>query len=127
VVVILVVVVLAVVGFVWISSVKVSLSSPSVDITGLHVVSPDNACGLNGDNYGSIEMQPPGGGIPFITWGLPGPGGKLPCTVESVSTNTLGFTLFGEFPDNVTTFPGTVVVSMIPPSSFTGILNVTFS
>jgi hypothetical protein len=102
-------------------------SAPSLNITGLNVISPDNACGLNGDDSGTVDLNPSGGGIPFISWGLPGPSGSLPCTVQSVSTNTPGFSLFGSFPYNATTFPSVLIVSMIAPSSFNGVLNVTFS
>jgi len=101
-------------------------AGPSVNITGLSVTSPDNACGLNGDDHGTIQLHPPGRGIPFITWGIPGPGGSVPCTVENVSTSTLGFTLFGEFPVTANTSLSVMVVSMIPPASFSGILEVTF-
>lgn len=102
-------------------------SGPSVHITGLNVKSPDNACGLNGDDAGTIQASELSGGFPTISWGLPGPGGSLPCTVSSVSTNTPGFSLIGSFPFNATSFPSVLIVSMITPSSFTGILNVTFT
>jgi hypothetical protein len=102
-------------------------SGPSLDITGLNVRSPDNACGLNGDDAGTVNLSPPGGGIPFILWGLPGPGGSVPCTVQNVSTNTPGFALFGSLPYTATSFPSVLAISMIPPASFSGVLNVTFS
>jgi hypothetical protein len=102
-------------------------SSPTVDITGLNVTSPDNACGLNGDDSGTVNLQPPGGGMPIISWGLPGPGGSLPCTVQSASTNTPGFNLIGSLPYTATTFPSVLIISMIVPSSFNGVLNVTFT
>ncbi len=101
--------------------------SSSVDITGLNVRSADNACGLNGDNSGTIYLHPSGGGLPFIVWGLPGPGGSIPCTVQNVSTDTLGFVLFGSLPYTATSFPSTLAISMIVPSSFHGVLNVTFT
>jgi hypothetical protein len=108
-------------------SMSMSGSGPSVDITGLNVMSSDNACALNGDDSGNINLHPPGGGIPFILWGLPGPGGSLPCTVQSVSTNTPGFSLFGSLPYTATSFPGSLAISMFTPSSFSGVLNVTFT
>ena len=104
-----------------------SPSGPSVDITRLNVKSPDNACGLNGDGSGTINLNPPGGGIPFILWGLPGPGGSIPCTVQNVSTDTPGFLLFGSLPYTATSFPSSLAISMIPPSSFHGVLDVTFT
>ena len=102
-------------------------TGPSVDITGLSVTSPDNACGLNGDDSGTVQMNMPGGGMPTISWGLPGPSGSLPCTVSSASTNTPGFVLIGSFPFTATSFPSVLIVSMETPSSFHGILNVTFT
>lgn len=102
-------------------------SGPSFHITGLAVTSPDNACGLNGDDSGTIQASALQGGFPTITWGLPGPGGSLPCTVSSVSTNTSGFMLIGNLPYNATSFPSVLVVSMIVPASFTGVLNITFT
>jgi hypothetical protein len=82
---------------------------------------------LNGDDAGTITLNPPGGGIPFISWGVPGPGGSVPCTVNNVSTNTPGFSLLGSFPYRVTSVASTIIVSMIAPSSFQGVLNVTFN
>jgi hypothetical protein len=102
-------------------------SGHSLEITGLYVKSPDNACGLNGDDSGNIDLSPPGGGFPVISWGLPGPGGELPCTVTTASTNTSGFQLVGSFPYKATSFPGILVVSIIAPASFQGVLNVTFT
>lgn len=102
-------------------------SGPALDITSLNVRSPDNACGLNGDNSGTVTLSPPGGSIPFISWGLPGPSGVLPCTVSTVSTNTSGFELFGGVPYTATSFPSVLTVSMIAPASFHGVLNVTFT
>ena len=109
------------------SSSAPSPSGPSVDITGLKVKSPDNACGLNGDDSGTINLKPPGGGIPFILWGLPSPGGSIPCTVQNVSTDTPGFTLIGSLPYTATSFPSTLAISMILPSSFHGVLDATFT
>lgn len=109
------------------SSMSPSGSGPSVNITGLNVMSSDNACGLNGDDSGNINLHPPGGGIPFILWGLPGPSGSLPCTVQSVSTDTAGFSLFGSLPYTATSVPDSIAISMIPPTSFDGVLNVTFT
>ena len=129
---IIVFVVFVIILLVIVFSLSTSITPPStgssLNINGLNVQSPDNACGLNGDNAGTITLQPPpGGGIPFISWGLPGPGGSVPCTVRNVSTNTPGFDLFGSFPYTATSFPSVLVVSMIPPSSFNGVLNVTFT
>ncbi len=109
------------------SSMSSSGSGPTVNITGLNVMSPDNACGLNGDNSGTIDLHPPGGGMAIISWGLPGPGGSLPCTVQTVTTNTPGFELIGALPDTATSFPSVLIVSMTTPSSFQGGLNVTFT
>lgn len=100
-------------------------SGPSVNITGLNVNSPDNACGLSGDDSGTVTLNPPGGAIPFITWGLPGPGGNVPCTVTGVSTNTPGFSLFGSLPYTASSVPSVLIISMTTPSSFQGVLNVT--
>ena len=104
-----------------------SPSGPSIDITRLNVKSPDNACELNGDDSGTINLNPPGGGIPSTLWGLPGPGGSIPCTVQNVSTDTPGFMLFGSLPYTATSFPSSLAISMIPPSSFHGVLDVTFT
>lgn len=101
-------------------------TGPTVNITGLDVTSPDDACGLRGDDAGTIYLHPSGGTIPYILFGAPGPTGSVPCTVENVSTTTPGFTVFGSFPETVTTFPGSVVVSFIPPESFSGVLNISF-
>jgi hypothetical protein len=102
-------------------------SGPAVNITGLNVNSPDNACGLNGDDSGTVTLNPPAGGIPYIAWGLPGPGGYVPCTVTSVSTNTPGFTLFGSLPYTASSVPSVLIISMTTASSFQGVLNVTFT
>jgi len=44
-----------------------------------------------------------------------------------VSTDTPGFELIGSLPDTATTFPSVLIVSMTTPSSFQGVLNVTFT
>lgn len=112
-----------------------SASAPSsgsgVQVTGLRVVSGDDACGLNGDDSGTYQSggQVSSGyqGPPIITWGVPGPSGTVPCTVSSVSTNTPGFELSASLPQTVTSTPSVLVVSvLVEPSSFHGVLNVTF-
>lgn len=125
---VVVVILLVIVGFVLVSTAPApSSGGPRVNITGLNVNSPDNACGLNGDDSGTVNLNPQGGGFASITWGLPGPGASVPCTVNSVSTSTPGFELFGSFPFNATSFPSVLIVSMLTPSSFNGVLNVTFT
>ncbi len=116
------------VAFVSVASNPPSTPPPgaSVDITGVHLVSLDTACGLNGDSSGTVTLHPPRG-FPFIIWGVPGPSGSVPCTVQSVTTNTPGFERFASFPVNVTRAPGVLLVSMLPPPSFVGVLNVTFT
>ena len=99
----------------------------SVSISGLDVKSPDNACGLSGDDSGTVTLNPPDGGIPYIAWGLPGPGGNVPCTVTAVSTNTPGFYLFGSLPYTASSLASVLIISMTTPSSFQGVLNVTFT
>ena len=128
VIVLVAVMVVIAVAFVSVASNPPSTPPPnsSVDITGLHVVSLDNACGLNGDSSGTVTLHPPSG-YPFIIWGVPGPSGSVPCTVQSVTTNTPGFELFASFPFNVTQAPSILLVSMLPPASFVGVLNVTFT
>jgi len=93
---------------------------------GFHVVSPDNACGLNGDD--SVSINYPGGvGNPVVSWTLPGPGGSIPCTVTNVTTNTSGFQLSGNLPYTVTSDPGIISLSVNGPSDYPGIVNVTFT
>lgn len=61
---------------VFVASVASSQPNPSpgssLRISGLKVSSPDGACGLNGDDSGTIDLSLPSGGIPIKSWGLPG-------------------------------------------------------
>ena len=97
-----------------------------VQISGLRVASPDDACGLNHDDGGEVSLNPAVGPA-TITWGLPGPSGHVPCTVRTVATNTSGFELLATLPQTTTSIPGILIVSMILPEAFSGVLNVTFT
>lgn len=98
-----------------------------IDVTQVAVVSPDNACGLNGaDQPGfsdpSYYQQP-------LFWVLPmGNSTTLPCVVSSANTSTPGFqVLTGNLPQNVT-FAGTSFSVIIQsPTNFSGILELTFA
>jgi hypothetical protein len=110
----------------WIKPQVVTTSwTPTMDITGVNVSSPDDACGLDGDTSGTVTLhQHAGVEHPVISWAIPGPSGSLPCAVSSAGTNTTGFEVFGNLPMNFTS-AGLLNLSLVTPLSFQGIVNVT--
>ena len=94
---------------------------PSVDVTGVTVTSSDDACGLNGITYPAFASP----NLPLgIGWGLPENGYPMPCTVESVTTDTPGFYVSANVPLTVTLSNTPLVISIGYPYSYSGPLHL---
>jgi hypothetical protein len=95
----------------------------TVNVTEVVVNVPTDACGLSGITPGAFSV-PAGTNYP-IGWWLPWSGGSVPCSVSNVSSDTAGFSIWGNFPLNVTS-PGTPLMFTIAcPAAYTGVLTLT--
>jgi hypothetical protein len=95
-----------------------------VVVSRVAVYSPDVAGGLNGMNQGGFTTRAHSG-YPKIWW-FPGPTGSTPCSVESVTTNSTGFTLSSTLPMTVTSAGTPIFVTVNTPAAFNGTLYLTF-
>lgn len=96
----------------------------AVNVTAVYIVSSDNACGLNGARAGAFStgsnaMHP-------VSWWLPLNGAPIPCQVESMTSETPGFSLFGNVPLNVTGDQTPLLVSIYTPAYYNGTLTISF-
>lgn len=99
--------------------------SGPVNVSLIQVNSPDNACGVNGAVAGAFSTS--AGATHPVVWWLPLHGASVPCTVQSVVSNTRGFTLSGDYPLTVTSDQTPLLINIYVPSSYNGILNLTVS
>jgi hypothetical protein len=80
---------------------------------------------MNGMTPGAFSV--PAYAMYPVGWALPH-SGPVPCSMESVSTNTTGFTLGSDLPIHVTSTDGGewLPLEVYTPSSFNGILYLNF-
>ena len=95
----------------------------SVDVTGVTVSSPDDACGLNGVTSPAFASPNLPAGI---GWGLPANGASYPCTVNNVTTDTPGFIVYANLPLTVTAENTILIVDLQYPTSYHGSLHLIF-
>jgi len=122
-VVVVVVIVVAIVGFVIYESL-----APVVSVTGINVWAPDNVCGYNANSIGYYGFNDSPGVTDSFAFPLPN-FNATNCTITGVTTNTSGFGL-----SNVgvpLTLPGggngTLYASIsLPGSAWSGYLNLVF-
>ena len=117
------VILIAVVGYVIYESV-----APVVSVTGINIWAPDNVCGYNSNPIGYYGFNDSPGVTDSFSFPLPN-FNSTACTIEGVTTNTSGFEL-----SNVgvpLTIPGgangTLDASItLPGSAWSGYLNLVF-
>jgi len=102
--------------------------APVVDVTGINIFSPDNACGQNASpGYFGFNATP--GTNYAIAFPIQNYNTTLPnCTIRGASTNTSGF---GVTDVGTVTLPpegnGTLVLTLVlPQGAWTGALNLIF-
>ena len=122
-VVVLVVIVAAVGAFL------LTLPPPNVDVQGLNVYAPDNVCGLNANPVGYSGFNASAGTQMALDLQLEN-FNLSACSVESVTTNTSGFSVSGvQAPDVVGPLGnGTLNLTLsLPGGAYSGIVNLVFS
>jgi hypothetical protein len=97
----------------------------TVFVTGARVSAPPSTCGMNGMTPGAFSV--PADAMYPVGWSLPH-SGPVPCSVESVSTNTSGCTLSSNLPILVTSADDGEprLIEIYTPASFNGILYLNF-
>lgn len=95
----------------------------AVNVSAVNIVSPDNACGLNGAAAGAFSTG--SYATHSVVWWLPLNGASVPCSVESVQSDTPGFTLSANVPLNVTSAETPLLVNIYTPGSYDGTLTLT--
>jgi hypothetical protein len=100
-------------------------SAPNtVNVSGVVVNVPTDACGLQGITPGAFSV-PAGTAYPFGWW-LPWNGGSVPCTVSNVTSDTPGFSVgTDDFPLTVTSNQTPLLFEVFCPSSYDGVLTLT--
>ena len=94
-----------------------------VNVSKVVVVSPDNACGMNGAVAGGFMGGP--GTQNIASWELPLNGASVPCRVGEVRATPSDFYLTGDLSLNVTS-PGIwLEVWITSPANYTGVLTLT--
>jgi hypothetical protein len=94
----------------------------TVNVTQVVVNVPTNACGLSGITPGAFS-------VPAYTeypmgWWLPW-SGSVPCSVSSVTSDTPGFNVSGNFPLNVTSPQTALLFTISTPAEYNGVLTLT--
>jgi len=106
------VVVILIVGLVAISYLE--SPSPAIQVGFIEIWAPDNVCGLNANPIEFYGFNNSTGSSQTLDFGMPNYN-ATPCTVQSVTTNTSGFTL------------SAVQVPLSIPANGSGSMNVTIT
>lgn len=102
---------------------------PNVDVQGLNVYAPYNACGLNSYPIGYYGFNASAGTHQALELQLENFNTTGPCTVHNVTTNTSGFGVSDiQVPDTVGELGnGTINLTLsLPDAAYTGIVNLVF-
>lgn len=97
--------------------------SGPVNVTLVKVSSPDNACGLNGAVAGAFSTA--SYSTHTVFWWLPLNGTTVPCEVQNLTSSTPGFSLWGNYPLNVTSDQTPLIVNIGTPAAYYGVLSIT--
>ena len=105
------------------TSYPVTSGPDTVNVTQVAVNVPTDACGLSGITPGAFSV--PAYTMYPLAWWLPWAGGSLPCSVSSVTTDTPGFNVTGNFPLSVTANQTPLMLNVETPAAYNGVLTLT--